>query len=188
MNDRLDQLLASAAPEITMDDPALDTELQQLVAATAVVVLRPRRRQRRIAAGVAAGLLVAGGASAAAAAPLITEFLGAPEVLTVVREVDGQVCTSTFALLPFTPAIGFDDPGVVMAREYLLSLDADSLDLDEARQEMSRSSGLGWTEGQLDSIALSNTISRMVFAELERQGHPGTVSIRSGHGCEPASE
>lgn len=195
----LDKNLRESAPPILHITPEIEHEIQMLAEGHAQARGRRRGRfltsfrSRRTALIGGLTILLVGGASVATAAPGLLEFFQPLHVdrtsaHTFAAAPDADACVIQWSVTSAAGSgHGEDNPAVIAAREYLLSLDLTSVLPDPALVEGHRNAegreGPAPSERETHSVALMGTVARMVHAEIDRLGLDGPVVLHTT-GCE----
>ena len=201
-DDELDELLARSAPSVSTGSNEVQRELSVLVRATAAAAqVRPAARRtsatRGLAVGAGAVAVLFGGVTAAAATPFAPTWLAWANWTPDKAVVDSPNC-AVLGLKVVPAGVGPSDSGVVVARQYLATLDVADVDytdeLDEQRASVVTGDGVAPgttaadlnTDAELEQRALTKAIAEMVFGEVERQGFDSrNVSIEGrAEGCD----
>lgn len=190
MDDRmLTRLLDASAPSTTDDE-----RVEEAVAALARAS-RPRRSRRTLTAVAAGGALVLATGTAAAAGPQLLTHLGWwAEASTVHETRDGTVCAQGFRVSA-TPERVTDPAALEIARDALVAIDLESLDLSETLRELEPElanaeyveGGEPWapTTAYTDHFALFIAVSDHVRAAVAAAGYdPESVSLDGAAECD----
>ncbi len=192
MDDRmLTRLLDASAPE-TAEGAERDEALEALLAEQA----HPRgRRPRALTVTAITGVLVLGGATAAAAGPPLLTHLGWwAEASTVQETRDGTLCTQGFRVSA-TPERVTDPAALEIARDALVAIDLESLDLTETLRELEPElAGAEYVEGGqpwapttafTDHFALFVALSSHIRDAVAAAGYdPDSVSLDGAAECD----
>lgn len=190
MDDRmLTRMLDASAPHTTESEER-DAALKGLLAK------RSRTRNARaLTATAITGVLVLGGATAAAAgSDLLTHLGWWAEASTVQETRDGTACTQGFRISA-TPERVTDPAALEIARETLMAIDVESLDLSETLRELEPElasadyveGGEPWkpTPAFTDHFALFIAVNEQVRAAVAAAGFdPDSVSLDGAAECD----
>lgn len=190
MDDRmLTRLLDSSAPPTSTH-----SEIDDAVAAAARRS-RPLSRRRTLTAVAAGGALVLATGTAAAAGPQLLTHLGwFAETSTVQVTRDGTLCTQGFRVSA-TPERVTDPAALEIARDALVAVDLESLDLTETLRELEpelanaeySEGGKPWTPttAYTDQFALFIALSDHIRDAVATAGYdPDSVSLDGAAECD----
>ena len=133
-DDELNGRLARSAPAITPRGDRLHAALDEVVTSS-----RPRPRRRRwLVGGTTLSLVLLGGTSAALASPQVLDWLGfTPDQSLQHTNVDGDLCVAGMIVRP--EGVTADDESFRAAREILLTIDFDTLEVPAHIREQQNS-------------------------------------------------
>lgn len=149
--------------------------------------LRDRFSRRTVA--ILSTVLVLSGATATAAvaAPKVVEwFTFDPDVSSTLVLDTGMTCTLEYVLTPDQVASDESDKAIESAKEYLRSLDLNTLPLDErlAEIEADPENPFNATE---EGARVGYALFGLVVADLSAHGHSSGISVEGSSDCRPGT-
>jgi hypothetical protein len=143
--------LARSAPAITPRGDRLHAALDEVVTSS-----RPRPRRRRwLVGGATVSLVLLGGTSAALASPPVLDWLGfTPDQSLQHTNVDGDLCVAGMIVRP--EGVAADDESFRAAREILLAIDFDTLEVPAHIREQQNSGAAAAAAARAEATDLYN--------------------------------